>query len=182
MKHLVFIGFLIILFGCEKTEPLVVDLCPTCTSLVEINDEVWETDLRYALFQLTPGPDTFFTLEFQEVDPVHDQFEDAVLFWRVPYEVGKHQIDSFTTALWNTSASLIVFEGGNDSPDQFYESYPDSASYFDITLLDKKTGKFEMNFQLYFHPQGIPGSSAGNSTYPNLIEFKGSASGKIEPE
>lgn len=76
---------------------------------------------QVCIVSITPRPDTFFTLEFQEVEPVHDQFKDAVLFWRVPYEVGKHQIDSFTTALWNTDASLIVFESGYDSPNQFYE-------------------------------------------------------------
>ena len=182
MKKFLFFGSLIILSGCEKTEPDSVDLCPTCTSLIELNGEAWPSDLRYALFQTPPGNDTFFRLEFQETNPVHDQFEDAVLFWHIPYHEGEHRLDSLSTELWGSYASLFVFEGGYESPDQFYETFPDSTSYFNVDFLDKTTGRFQMTFEIYLHPEGIPGSPAGNSTFPNLIEFKGSASGIIEYE
>ena len=180
-----FIIFLVILFliSCGKSEELTpVDLCPTCTAMVQLNDEVWPCDLRHATLHNPIGADTFFWIEFNELDAIYDKYKDAVLFWKIPYDAGIHSLDSFNAATWGTDATLFVFQGGYDAPEEHYETYPDSSSYFDVTFLDKSTGRFEMDFLVYLYPDGNPGSAGDNKTYPDVVEFKGKASGVVEPE
>lgn len=74
--------------------------CATCSAHILINGNAWLSKPRYAWFQPVEPLDTFFTLEVNESNPTHDIYQDALLFWRLPYQPGVYPLDANLPAAW----------------------------------------------------------------------------------
>lgn len=81
-----------------------------------------------------------------------------------------------------TNATLIVYEGGYDSPTTIYSPVFDGSSRITVDSLNKSTGMFRINFQLVLYPNGDPSAEARNTTFPVMVIAEGHALGTITDE
>jgi hypothetical protein len=182
MKKVIFLFCCLLFISCCKENIIFSDLCPACTSYIEVNSEIWPSKPTLAWFLHTDQKDTFFTFEISEVSPRHDEFADILIFWQIPYAEGEFRFDSMNYYEWNTSVTLSVQEHNEASATQLYFPLKNGDSLITVKYLNKHTGAFTLSFHLILYPDGIVGGQLYNSTYSDMLVFTGEVQGLITDE
>ncbi len=182
MKYL-FLSIIVLLVSCQNDEPfLFKDLCPDCTSSIEINLANWPSKPTYAWIDIEESIDTFFNLDISEIEPIHDAYRDGLVFFKIPYKRGEYQMDEEIKMEWGTYVGFFVLQEGYDTVTEFYEPVYDGSSYINVDSINKSTGEFSLSFDLVLFPNGDPHAELHNSSYPVKIHVQGQAQGTLTYE
>lgn len=182
MKGLLILFVVLINACCEKETNLSIDHCPTCSSLIKLNEISWLSKPNYAWFQFEDPMDTFFTLEIMETNPIYDDFMDFILFWHIPLELGAYKLDADLLSEWGTDVTLHVFEIEYGTATEIYWPVYDGSSVINVDSINRSTGEFTISFNLILYPNGNPNAKIHNSTYPLLVAVTGQSQGIISYE
>ncbi len=172
-------AFIIILtlHACKKDEFVLVDLCPSCTSLIKLNDMEWPSKPSLTWLQISPSLDTTFEIEIRETDPPLKHALGYLSISDIPYHVIEYKNDSM---LQNDLHNHIYFDvWGSDTPYQLYSSAINASNKISVISINKSSGAFELSFDLTFHSIG---SIPSNSPYPEVAHFTGTAQGMVTPK
>ncbi len=181
MERLLLLMLLLFNLSCKKEDPITFeDECPACTSMINLNGSDWSSKPLNAYYQIENSKDTFFTIGIDEMNPVHDNYRDHLLFWQIPFQEGEYPFDSISNIDLDGDVEFIVFEGGYDSPSAYYLPVFNGESVITVDHVNPSTGEVEISFDLFLYPFGSPFNPSNNSTYSNLIEIHGTAYGILK--
>lgn len=179
MRNLISILSLAICLGCQEEAYVYKDLCPFCIATIKLNGEDWPCKPVFTRFQME-GQDTFFSVAIAEEMPLHDKFNDELLLSNIPVVVGVYKFNPTLSQLNRIRAKIFVFEpNGGETPVDFYNSIYDSTSLINVEYINIINDSFNISFELVLHPQGIADGPINNTTYPEIINITGTASGVI---